>query len=336
MSLNTPTNSKGEIVDCQEANQFQRAKTQFACGFFSVAMARSMTRPGTPPSLSVGEVIADGLSYYRAFDGTDAISNTNGMTDQQLWTLLHEVGLHYQETSTEASVLKQWLRTGYPVIVALTETSVFDVALNENPYPWHAAGTHIIVLTGISSRGNFLVRDSANCTDLNNPNSLRPGPREYDASRLQVVSATVAVPPWMPRPASATPPAEPPIQVLSNLSIPKGWIDDGVFLKAPNGIPVTGDFRVYVLTHTWDPGNHPVAVAAPANPVELAYQQPDGNNAGTRQLFWYTELAATSSRAVYKVSIGRELAMALQHQATATMTPESVVAPIVPNTTNEG
>ena len=202
------TTKNGEIVDVQEADQFQKGKTQYACGYFACAVARSMARPNEPPILTRAEVIADGLKYYREYDGSDAITNTNGMTDAQLWSLLHEIGLHYQQTSTEASVLKNWLRTGYPVIVTVNEVSVDDIALGKNPYTsWTPSGTHMFLLTGLSSRGNFLARDSANCTSLDNPDSLRPGPREYDAAKLQVVSATVVVPPWMRRPASATPPA---------------------------------------------------------------------------------------------------------------------------------
>lgn len=200
--------SSGEIVDVQQADQFQSNKTQFACGYFACAMAQSMARPDQPPTLTPAQVIANGLKYYREYDGSDDISNTRGMTDDQLWSLLHEIGLHYQQTFTDASVLKNWLRDGYPVIATVSEDSVHDVALGDhNPYPWNPSGLHMILLTGLSSQGNFLARDSANCTSLYDPNSLRPGPREYDAAQLNVVDATVVVPPWMPRPASATPPA---------------------------------------------------------------------------------------------------------------------------------
>lgn len=207
----------GEVANFTEADQFQWANgkplSQFECGFFAVAVCRSMAQVGKAPTLSAAQVIADAEQWYAQYDGSDAISNTNGMTTTQLYDLLHQVGLHYQATATDVNVVKRWLATGYPVIIAVTEASVVDLALmtaTKNPYPWKAAGTHVIVATGIASDGNLLVRDTANCTDLYNPNSLRPGPRKYDASKLQLVSATVCVPPWMARPASATPPVATP------------------------------------------------------------------------------------------------------------------------------
>lgn len=203
----------GEIGDFQEASQFQVGKSQFECGYFAVAIARSMAEVGQAPTLSLAQVIADAESWYAQYDGSDAITNTNGMSLQQLYDLLAQVGLHFQSTSLDINVLKKWVELGYAVCVAILETSAFDLVLNGNPYTsWHPAGTHVILITGVSSDGNVLVRDSANCTNLNDPNSLRPGPRRYDANKLALVSATVVVPPWMPRPASSTPPAPLPVQ----------------------------------------------------------------------------------------------------------------------------
>lgn len=209
--------SSGEIGDFQEADQFQwssgKQLSEFECGYFAVAIARSMAEVGKPPLLTLAQVIADAESWYAQFTGSDSITNTNGMSLQNLYDLLVEVKLHFQSTSMDMNVLRGWLKVGYPVVVAVEETSVFDFALNGNPYTsWHPAGTHIILLTGVTSDGNVLVRDSANCTNLNDPNSLRPGPRKYQADKLALVSATVVVPPWMPRPASSTPPiAMPPV-----------------------------------------------------------------------------------------------------------------------------
>jgi|SRR5579863_6220645 len=199
--------SAGEIGDFPDADQFQSARSQFECGYFAVAIMRAMAQVGQPPTLSVAQVIADAEQWYAQYDGSDAASNTNGMTLAQLYSLLSQVGLHWQSTATDITTVRGWLAVGYPVIIAVTESSVRDMALGDaNPYPWTASGTHIIGVTGVTSDGNVLVRDSANCTNLYDPNSLRPGPRTYDAGALSIVSATVAVPPWLPRPANAVPP----------------------------------------------------------------------------------------------------------------------------------
>jgi hypothetical protein len=53
-------NPQNEVVDVQEADQFQPGKTQFACGYFAVAMAASMSQPGQSPTLNSNQVIANG------------------------------------------------------------------------------------------------------------------------------------------------------------------------------------------------------------------------------------------------------------------------------------
>ncbi len=216
----------GEVADFLDADQFQWAQghplTQFACGFFAVAICRAMAMVGKPPTQSVQQVIQEALAWYVQYNGSDALSNTAGMSDGQLYQLLHQVSLHYQATTPDIAVVKQWVKCFYPVILAVEETAVRDLALGDrSPYPWRPAGNHIIVVTGCRADGNLLVRDSANCTNLYDPNSLRPGPRVYDARALSapgaIVSATVVVPGipnWLPRPASAMPPAAAPAPLL--------------------------------------------------------------------------------------------------------------------------
>jgi hypothetical protein len=211
-------NSTSEIIDVNQADQFQSGRSQFECGYFACAMAKSMSKPGTAPTLTVAQVISDAESWYAQYDGSDAISNVNGMTTEQEYELLTQIGLHFQSTSTDVDTVKKWVAVGYPVIIGVYEAPIHDVALNANPYPWTPAGTHVILVTGLASGGNVLVRDSANCTNLYDPNSLRPGPRTYVASSLQLVSATVVVPPWMPRPTSGIPPTA-PVQEIDDMSI---------------------------------------------------------------------------------------------------------------------
>lgn len=88
--------------------------------------------------------------------------------------------------------------------------------------------------------------------------------------------------------------------------IPQGWSDDGTTLTAPNGHKVVLGFRDFVLANNWDPNNVPLEEEQGANPVEEYYDQ-GPNNAGTRQLFNYSELAWISARGVYVVGIGNEL-----------------------------
>jgi len=209
--VSIPLSSTGEIVDIPDADQFQPSKSQFECGFFAIALCLAMAQVGKPPTLSVAQVIADAESWYAQYDGSDAITNTAGMSVTQEQELLTQVHLHWQQTATDITTVKKWVQAGYLVLLAIAETSVRDLVLGDtNPYPWTPAGTHIITVTGVRSDGNVLVRDSANCTSLADPSSLRPGPRSYNAAALQIVSACVVVPPWLPRPTSATPPIQAP------------------------------------------------------------------------------------------------------------------------------
>ncbi len=188
----------GEIVSIQQADQFQPGHSAYECGFFGVMMARSMAPLGQYPTLSAQQIVDQAEAAYARYDGNNSASNESGMSLQQLYDFLHEVGLHWQAIALDVNTIRAWVHAGFPVIVAVAETSIHDLALGGAvPYPWNPIGNHIIVITGVDDNGNFLVRDSANITPTG---ALRPGPRSYDAAKLSFVSATAVVPPWKPRP----------------------------------------------------------------------------------------------------------------------------------------
>ncbi len=187
--------STGEVADFCDADQFQPAKTQDACGFFAVACVDAAAPAGKPCTKTVSQVISESLSWYAQYNGDNSISNTNGMTLGQEYQLLKQVGLQYYALGLNINQIRQWVKAGFPVIIAGAEAGMYDMGLGDVvPYYWnYQSFNHIITITGTTSDGNFLVRDSANVTDLNNPNSLRPGPRKYDASKLQLISATAVI-----------------------------------------------------------------------------------------------------------------------------------------------
>jgi hypothetical protein len=296
-----PLSPGGEVANFLDVNQFQPGRTQFACGFFSCAIVKAMTPIGQPPTQTAQEMIAEAEGWYAQYDGSNTAENMDGMSLQQLYDLLAQIGLHYLATGTELDMLRAWLRLGYPIIVAGAESSFHDMALGGSvPYPWHPAGNHIIVLSGVAPDGNLLVRDAANVTDLYNPASLRPGPRTYDAVQMQLVSATVVVPAWLPMPpANFDPRKQQPVPV-----VPAGWHDDGKTLTAPNGHRVVLGFRDYVLTHAWHPENVPLEEEEGRNPLEESNPSLGG---GTRQVFNWIMLEWTPARGVFVAWIGKEL-----------------------------
>lgn len=291
----------GEVGEFLNVDQFQPAKSEFECGFFAVATVDAMGSPGTVPTQSVGQVIAEAEGWYAQYDGSDAPSNVMGMTEQQLYDLLTQIELHYRATVLDAATLRAYIRLGFPVIVAVPENSVYDLGLGDHvPYPWTPTGSHIIVLTGIAPDGvNFLVRDSANCTNLFDPNSLRPGPRTYDAGKLQFISATVVSRRGMP-----TPPAT-PTGGQSMSQVPNGWQDDGTALTAPNSVKVIQGFREEILNFPggWNPNNYPLDDSTWLNPLE---QSNPALGQGSQQVFRYTVLEYTSANGVFVAWVGQE------------------------------
>lgn len=100
--------------------------------------------------------------------------------------------------------------------------------------------------------------------------------------------------------------------------IPIGWHDDGTTLTAPNSVPVVRGFRQYILTHTWDGINYPLAAeyAVTSGSIE------PGNPAmgpGTRQDFRLSSLGWTSNRGVYVIWVGQDI-RALESQVSALTT----------------
>jgi lysozyme len=92
--------------------------------------------------------------------------------------------------------------------------------------------------------------------------------------------------------------------VPSGPVVPQGWSDDGTILKAPNGVAVVKGFRQFVLNHSWDPKNVPLAVEATRSPADP--NQPALGN-GSFQVFLYCELCWTPSASEFYGAIGQQI-----------------------------
>jgi hypothetical protein len=275
-----PTRSRtGEVADFCDADQFQPAKTQEACGFFAVACVDAAAPAGHPCTKTVAQVIAEAETWYAQYNGSNDLSNVAGMTQDQLHQLLKQVGLQYYQLANDLNQIRSWIQAGFPVIINGVEDSYYDIALGDIvPYYWNGAGLdHIITLTGVTSDGNFFVRDSANVTDLNNPHSLRPGPRQYDARKMQLLWATAVV-----MHGQVAPVVQEGTPVVG---IPHGWTDDGKALHNPvNHFVVVAGFRTMVLNWPggWESWNVPLENEHEADPLE---QSNPGMGHGQAQVF---------------------------------------------------
>lgn len=295
----------GEVAKFHQADQFLPGKSAYECGFYATYVAKSMGR--NAPTLSPQQISDLAQTAYARYNGSNSSSNMNGMSLPQLYSLLKEVGLHYQGTKLDLAHIQAWLRSGYPLIVAVAEPCIRDLDLGDTvPYPWTPTGNHVIVLTGLDG-DNFFARDTANIIA---PNTLRSGPRRYDALALTrgLVSATAVVPPWLPVPTKDIDPNAPPLTQTGIDSL-DGWRDDGTTLTARNGIRVVKGFRAKILSGKWDSENVPYE---PEHPMTGEYAELAMGTEGSGQLFRDCYLRWTLQHGVYFDRIGNALSVYIQ------------------------
>ncbi len=189
-----------EVAAFRDVDQFQPGHTAYACGCFAVSVCKAMVPLGKTPTALPADMAAEAEDWYKQDNGDNSHADKEGMSLAQLTARLTRVGLGWRTLDLDIAQARAWVQRGYPVIASCPETSIHDLALGDRvPYPWTPFGNHIITLTGVGPGGDLLVRDTAN---IEAPNTLRPGPRLYDAGKLQLVSATLVIPSWLPAPSA--------------------------------------------------------------------------------------------------------------------------------------
>src|SRR5450759_1276098 len=130
--------ASGEVGDFQDVNQLQPGHSAYECGFFAVATVKAMNQVGLPPTQSVAQMIDEAETWYAQDHGGDnSPNNKDGMSLQQLYDLLIQVGLQYQASALDLDIIRAWIHCGYPVIVAGAEVGMYDIELGDAvPYAW--------------------------------------------------------------------------------------------------------------------------------------------------------------------------------------------------------
>lgn len=297
-----------EVCSVVDVSQFEPGKTVDACGFYSVSLLFHAGKTGQATPFNASDVALWADGEYTKYDGPDVASNGSGMDMATLLAVLHDAGLHYQVIGSDelsyhterltAAYLRAWLNLKFPLILAVAESSVYDLDLQGSPYAWDTSGLyHIIVATGIDGTA-ILCHDTASIA----PDGVRPGPRRYDAAKLEagLTSATAVVMSWLQRPQGDFDPI-----ASGGIMAPSGWRDDGKTLTAPNGIPVKAGFRDHVLNYPggWDATNWPMAAEQSLSETELAIH----SGAGSRQIFRTVMLVWYADRGVVAAWTGAEL-----------------------------
>lgn len=270
-------NSKGEIADFVDVSQFIPGRSAYECVAYSAALIYYAGLPGHGPTGTALQASNLAQYWYGREEGSNLASNTNGMSLDALYNMLQGMGLTYQPLDADISTIHNAFEFGgVPIMLCGAETGMYDLGLGDRvPYAWTPTGNHCIVISGVRSDGNLLVHDCANVSSA----GVRPGPRVYDASKLQIVSATA-------------------VHLRGDFMIPQGWRDDGTVLYSPSHIqggpeiPVTGPFRDYVLANAWRPTDRFIEVGHHVDKLEYSNES---LGSGWRQQSLYSILEKPDS-----------------------------------------
>ena len=87
--------------------------------------------------------------------------------------------------------------------------------------------------------------------------------------------------------------------------VPSGWTDDGVTLKAPNGVPVVHGMRAFVLANSWDASDVPLA----PEDDSMAQVEIGNPSLGGGAVQWFEksgQLSWTAAKGVFRTYNGQE------------------------------
>lgn len=243
--MSTILNKNNEVADFLDVNQFIPSRSPDECVCYTSVLIKYAGLPGHGPTGTVLE--ASNLAQYwygRETGNTDA-SNHAGLSLSQEYAVLQGLGLHFWGLAPTVDAIRTAIAQGVPCLLCGAETGMVDVELGDRvPFGWTPTGNHCIVVSGVAPDGNLLVHDTAN---VDASGKVRPGPRLYDAAKLQLVSATaVMVPGSVIQPAAKPEP------------IPAGWTRTPDGLLTPNGIHVPEPFATYLCEHSHDGSDVPV------------------------------------------------------------------------------
>ncbi|HET8911200.1 MAG TPA: hypothetical protein VFN23_07045 [Ktedonobacteraceae bacterium] len=189
-----PLNAKGEIADFLDVSQFVGGRSAYECVAYSAALCFYAGPPEQGPTGTILQASNLAQYWYGREEGGNSASNTNGMSLEAEYDMLRGLNLTYKPLSATIEAVKDALMNRMAVLVCGAETGFYDLDLGDHvPYSWQPSGNHCIVASGITPTGNLLVHDCASIAR----SGVRPGPRRYDVSKMQLVSATAVCFSWL-------------------------------------------------------------------------------------------------------------------------------------------
>lgn len=289
-------NAHGEVADFIDVSQFIPGRSAYECVAYSAALCYYAGLPGHGPTGTALQASNLAQYWYGREEGSNLAANTNGMSLQAMENMLDGMGLHWTPaTLVSVQGVKMCIEQGTPVMLCGAETGMYDVLLGDRvPYAWAPTGNHCIVVSGVRDDGNLLVHD---CASINS-SGVRPGPRVYDASKLQIVSATA-------------------VHLKGEvMGIPQGWRDDGTTLWSPSHtqggpeVPIRGRIRDYVLANNWHFAN--VALGESAHKAQLESSNPSLGS-GWQQAFRWSLLGIPDGGTMVGKVVYEWLGVELEH-----------------------
>lgn len=252
-------NAQGEVADFVNESQFEAGESAYTCVALHAALIHYAGEPGHGPTGTGEQVDQLGDLWYGKEEGSFAASNTNGMSIDAEYLALSGMGLRFYALpisaasahASDIAYVKAWLSVGLPVLICGAEAGMFDMDLGDVvPYAWPPSGNHAIVACGIAGDGNLLVRDAAS---IDKKIGLRPGPRRYDVSKLQLVSGTAIQVPWLPTVPIAFDPTKEELVTTIDLTTPgvSGYFSahGAGWLCSSNGVPIGGAMLTFYQSY---------------------------------------------------------------------------------------
>jgi hypothetical protein len=192
------------------------------------------------------------------------------------------------------------INRGHVAIGGFSDYVNLQVMDGSHPYQWNDPHglSHIVLIVGYDDETQAVV--------VHDPlRSVSGQPVDYSWSSFQAAQFYVL--------SEVSGPSLLPSGQRGVTAVPVGWNDDGQVLTAPNGVPVVGDFRDWVLTHTWESQNWPLVAARQMNPIEWGYPS---SGAGARQDFRLVSLGQPTGQEVYEIWVGQDIVALAQQVST--------------------
>jgi hypothetical protein len=191
----THLSSAGEVAEFLDENQFGFGESVMKCGPESISVFFHSVAPGQHNPHTREEIHSMAHHDYVIFDQTQDNLSGGGTGNDAFYSMIESHGIPYRILPLDWSIIREWLKYGYPVIIGgVREDTIRYADPHEKPYDWGDLENrwHIIMATGLGSRADTLkFRDTANG---------RKGPQEYVHEQMITSLATLMVPKWMPTP----------------------------------------------------------------------------------------------------------------------------------------